>query len=93
MFKDLDHPLMIDFVEKASDVSLDDIVDILLLNRPAQLVKTLVWTPTWAVSITAVLEGLFIDWFQDPFDRQLNHLVLKAANHNGRPLTLPDLGI
>jgi hypothetical protein len=30
VFKELEHPLVIDFVEKASDVCLNDLVDILL---------------------------------------------------------------
>lgn len=58
MFNEFVHPLVIDFVEKASDVCLNDMVDILLLDGLSPFVQALVWTPIGAIAIAAVFEGL-----------------------------------
>ena len=69
MFKEFEHPLVIDFIEKASDICLNDMVDILLLDCLSQFVQALVWTPIGAISITAVFESLLVDWLKNLLDR------------------------
>jgi hypothetical protein len=47
---------MMDRVEKATNISFDDVVHTLLLDGPSQYSQALVWTPLGTVAIATLLE-------------------------------------
>lgn len=62
--KKLHQPLMIEMIEEAFDVDLNDVVDLLTLYRAPQLRQRLMLRPPWSVAIAAVQEFHFIDLLQ-----------------------------
>jgi hypothetical protein len=88
----LEHPVVIDSVEKASNVSLGDIIHLLLLDGASQIVQALVGTAIGSVPVAAVFEGLLVDRSQDPFYRKLNQLVFKAADPKRAAFSTAGLG-
>src|SRR5919109_1711098 len=75
-FEKLQKPLVIDMIEKSSDVRFHNPAHFLPLDRSAQSAQRIMTTTSRPVSIAAVQKVCFIDPFQHSRHCHLNHFVL-----------------
>ncbi len=80
MTQKLDHPFVVNLIEKASNIGFHNVVDIFLLDRSSEHIQALVWTAPRTIAIAVCFKHALVDRFQDAFNRLFHDLVFKVTN-------------
>src|SRR5262244_3220031 len=84
MLYEPDHPTFVEIVEKASDISVQNVVHLLLQERVRQSIQRVVLAAPRAKAIREAEKVLFIDLIEDGGHGALDELIFRAATPNGR---------
>jgi hypothetical protein len=80
MLHELDQPAFIEVVEKASDVSVQNVVHFLLQERVRQRVQRIVLAASRAKTIRKAKKVLFLDLVEDSGHSVLDDLIFQGRN-------------
>jgi hypothetical protein len=80
---------MVDVIEVAGNVCLDQVVVFPQLRLDGEFVHGVQYSHTVTIPITAVGEILLKDGFQDAFDCHLQQLIWCGRNRQGTPRAMP----
>src|SRR5215472_10967349 len=88
MLHELDHPTFVEVVEKAADVSVQNVVHLPLQERVRQRIQRVVLAAPRAKTIREAEKVLFIDLIEDGGHGVLDELVFQGRNSQW---TLPSI--